>query len=195
VLGFHGCDESVASGIFHGKMNHLDASQNQYDWLGAGIYFWESSPARAMEYARLRRKYPASKARQIKKPAVVGAVIDLGNCLDLLDSQFFEMIREGYADLNHYMQAAGLPMPFNRPLHASHDLLLRDLDCHVINTIHRTRARKNLPAFDSVRAAFIEGKPLYPGASFFDKNHIQICVCNPHCIKGYFRPMSLKSSH
>lgn len=34
---------------------------------------------------------------------------------------------------------------------------------------------------------FTEGKPLYPGAGFHEKSHIQICVRNPNCIKGYFR--------
>jgi hypothetical protein len=41
-----------------------------------------------------------------------------------------------------------------------------------------------------VRAAFIEGEPLYPNAGFNDRNHIQLCVVNPRCIKGYFRPLA-----
>ena len=40
--------------------------------------------------------------------------------------------------------------------------------------------------FDSVRAAFFEGLPIYPGASFYEKTHIQICIINPECIKGFF---------
>jgi hypothetical protein len=44
------------------------------------------------------------------------------------------------------------------------------------------------PAFDSVRAAFIEGDKIYPGAGFNEKTHIQICIINPNCIKGFFKP-------
>ena len=42
--------------------------------------------------------------------------------------------------------------------------------------------------FDSVRAAFLEGEPLYPGSMFRKQNHIQIAVINPNCIKGIFLP-------
>ena len=45
--------------------------------------------------------------------------------------------------------------------------------------------------YDSVRGVFWEGKPLYPNAGFAEKNHIQICVCNPNCIKGYFLPRGI----
>lgn len=34
---------------------------------------------------------------------------------------------------------------------------------------------------------FVEGEPIYPGAGFDAKTHVQICVCDPACIKGVFR--------
>jgi len=37
------------------------------------------------------------------------------------------------------------------------------------------------------RGVFVEGEPLYPGAAIQKFNHIQVCVRNPDCIKGYFR--------
>ena len=43
------------------------------------------------------------------------------------------------------------------------------------------------PPFDSVRGVFFEGENLYPNAGFKAKNHIQVCVRNPNCIKGFFR--------
>lgn len=190
VLGFHGCDEAVAARIFSGQTSHLTRSQNSYDWLGGGIYFWESSSHRALEWARLRKAHPSgAKSRRIINPAVVGAVIDLGNCLNLLDSRFVAIVRDGHAVLRKALEKSGVPMPLNKPLRGSGELLLRDLDCAVINMVHLLRQRKHLPPFDSVRAAFIEGQPIYDGGAFYDKNHIQICVCNPACIKGYFRPL------
>ena len=119
----------------------------------------------------------------------MGAVIDLGNCLDHLDSQFFDLVREGYAELERYSLAAGTPLPRNRALRKGGECILRDLDCHVINTIHQTWEQQGHEPFDSVRAAFVEGRALYPTANFFDRNHIQLCVRNTKMIKGYFRPL------
>jgi hypothetical protein len=79
-------------------------------------------------------------------------------------------------------------MPTNRTIGNSKDLLLRDLNRAVIENLHQQRALNNLTPFDSVRGVFTEGKPLYDGAGFHEKNHIQICIRNPNCIKGYFVP-------
>jgi hypothetical protein len=57
----------------------LKVSENDYDWLGTGIYFWEFGPDRAMAWAEeLHGRYP----KRVTKPAVLGAVIQLGTCLD-----------------------------------------------------------------------------------------------------------------
>ena len=42
---------------------------------------------------------------------------------------------------------------------------------------------------------FWEGHSLYPNAGFAEKNHIQICVCNPNCIKGYFLPRGIDTAY
>lgn len=47
VLGYHGCDETVAQAVIAGHAR-LRPSENSYDWLGHGMYFWENNPARAM---------------------------------------------------------------------------------------------------------------------------------------------------
>lgn len=43
--------------------------------------------------------------------------------------------------------------------------------------------------YDSVRGVFEEGLEPYPGSAFKEKTHIQVCVRNPNCIKGYFAPI------
>ncbi len=189
VLGFHGCDRSTSHSILTGKSRHLRLSENAFDWLGSGIYFWESSHARASEYAVLSTHRPSPGQGTIRKPAVLGAIIDLGNCLDLLDAQYFSLVTDGYLRLKRIFKKSGSRLPVNRAIPGGSERLLRNLDCSVINLIHATRRMQKLPAFDSVRAAFIEGEPLYEGAGFYDKNHIQICVRNSACIKGYFRPI------
>jgi len=82
VIAYHGCDEEVARKVLQGGTD-LSPSRNDYDWLGAGIYFWEQGPRRAYEFALEESKRAATK---IKNPAVVGAYIYLGTCLDLLDT-------------------------------------------------------------------------------------------------------------
>ena len=41
--------------------------------------------------------------------------------------------------------------------------------------------------FDTVRALFPEGGPLYPTAGFLTKTHVQIAVRNLNQIRGVFR--------
>ncbi len=182
-LGFHGCDEHVAERIFSG-MAHLTRSRNDFDWLGEGIYFWENSPARALQYAIELQDRPRKNGPQIKTPAVVGAVIELGHCLNLLDAEFLALLRESYDDLTTLYETSGVP-----PLVNSGDLLRRPLDCAVINFTHQARVDKKLRPFDTVRAAFAEGGDLYPGSGVSAKHHIQLCVRRRSCIKGYFRPI------
>ena len=38
VLGFHGCHKDVFDSVVKGGQ-HLKRSENEYDWLGNGIYF------------------------------------------------------------------------------------------------------------------------------------------------------------
>jgi hypothetical protein len=98
TLGFHGCDESVARRVLNGQSG-LKKSVNKYDWLGHGIYFWEHSPSRALEFAGHLQKQPNRSKGSIVKPAVIGAVIDLGYCLDLFDYQNLLMLKNAYRAL------------------------------------------------------------------------------------------------
>jgi len=62
---------------------NLQKSKNKYDWPGHGIYFWDNSPSRALEYASFLAKNLGRSKKLITKPAVIGAVVNLGSCLDL----------------------------------------------------------------------------------------------------------------
>jgi hypothetical protein len=57
------------------------------DWLGTGIYFWENSARRALDWAKFAKEHPKFTRTQVRHPFVVGAIIDLGNCLDLLEAE------------------------------------------------------------------------------------------------------------
>jgi hypothetical protein len=186
IIGFHGCDLKVRDKLVTGKTT-LRSSNNSYDWLGNGIYFWENNQERALDFAGELKGKSASKSG-IKIPAVVGAILDIGFCLDLLDAEYIALVKESHKTLEESCKKLGLPMPVNNNVGSSTDLLLRNLDCAVIQNLHLERERNDMRPFDSVRGAFIEGSPLYTNAGFHEKNHIQICVRNPNCIKGYFIP-------
>ena len=194
IIGFHGCDRSVRNRIVSDKAM-LKASGNDYDWLGNGMYFWENNRQRALEFAQELKKIPRQQKSSIKTPAVLGAVIDMGFCLDLLDTEFLKLVHQSFKALRFSYNSMGLELPVNKSIGGSRDLLLRKLDCNVIETLHLIRNRSELRSFDSVRGVFVEGNPLYANAGFNEKSHIQICIRNPNCIKGFFIPRSVDTNY
>lgn len=184
MLGFHGTDSETAQKILSGSTRDLRASRNGWDWLGEGVYFWENDPVRAVSFARERMKWRGIKD---KKVAVVGAVIDLGFCLNLFDQAALIELKAAHSSLASDFARMGLEMPANSGNSA--DLVLRNLDQAVMTHLHALRRR--LPDFEpyqTVRAGFHEGAELYPNTTFKTKNHIQIAVRDKNCIKGYFAP-------
>jgi hypothetical protein len=61
-----------------------------------------------------------------------------------------------------------------------------------INEDKETTGYSELKLFDSARGVFTEGGPAYPGAGILEKSHIQICIRNSNCIKGFFLPRKEK---
>ncbi|HVU94580.1 MAG TPA: hypothetical protein VHE34_05115 [Puia sp.] len=97
---------------------------------------------------------------------------------------------EGHGD-DGWQYATALRADFSSNVYyGGLDTGLREHLRGMIEYVHFRSRRKRTP-FDSVSGVFIEGKPLYPTAGFYDKSHIQICVCNPNCIKGFFIPRAV----
>ena len=111
----------------------------------------------------------------------------------MLDYQNLGHLKDSYDILNSTVRTSGFKLPQNKVGRGSGDLLIRELDCAVIETLHKTRDNGKLKPFDSVKGVFWEGKELYPDAGFREKDHIQVCIRNPNCIKGYFMPRTLNS--
>ncbi len=186
VFGFHGLDESIGRDIVGGRQD-LRASTNLYDWLGHGVYFWEHSHERALQWAVSQSK---RQNTTVQIPFVIGAIINLGHCLDLLDQKWLDFLVVQYELMIVDLDAEGISPPENTPFgKTDFDFKNRELDCAVIRYAVEA-AKKEGVIFDSVRAAFWEGEELYPTAGFKTHNHIQISVINPNCIKGIFLPRS-----
>ena len=54
------------------------------------------SPDRALEYIQFLKDHPSRSKKPIQKPAVIGAVIDLGHCFDLLDYRSLQLLKSSY---------------------------------------------------------------------------------------------------
>jgi hypothetical protein len=126
VLAYHGCDLAVGERLLDGDA--FLPSNNDYDWLGPGIYFWEAIPVRGLEFAQEASRL---KRATIKTPFVIGAVIELGLCLDLLTEAGIELVRTAYESLASVATTAGLKLPENAA-----GGLRRNLDCAVIRRAH-----------------------------------------------------------
>jgi hypothetical protein len=160
--------------------NHFKTSRKSFDWLGRGFYFWENNYERALQWAidkKIRGK--------IKEPAVIGAVLYLGYCCDLLDQKYIKLLAQYAASLKTKCEETGEKYPQNEDLATDlyKNRILRNLDCDIANHGHST-----YKIFDSTRGAFIEGGPAFEGIEIREKTHIQICIRNPNCIKGLFLP-------
>lgn len=194
VIGYHGCERSIAEEILLGK-SRIKPSKNKYDWLGRGIYFWEHSPNRALDFAKEKRT-----RRKVREPFVLGAYINLGRCLDLCDIEATNRLAKFYPGWEKKLKEAKRQLPANKAAGKDdHDLLLRYLDCAVLNAFLEYVDVMQADSLDekateryyqTVRGVFIEGNPAFPGSKILTKTHTQISVRDPSCILGFFNPVS-----
>lgn len=185
ILGYHGCDKSIADKVLEGK-TEVKVSKNSYDWLGTGAYFWENNPARALSWAKFLSTLDLPKASKINKPAVIGAIIDPGNCLDLAEESSIKLVQSAHKGLTKLTKESGSPLPKNEPgFGGDKDYIKRNLDCAVLNFLHHISHE----SFDTLRSPFLEGSPIFKGSKFVEKCHVQWCIRNPKTsIIGYFKP-------
>jgi hypothetical protein len=151
VLGYHGCRKDFAQGVRSGRiaLTQWKPSQNVYDWLGEGIYLWETSTTRAHEWA----------VEQFGNEAdVLGVEVDLSQCLNLLEATYHEALRATYRNLRAVYRALGWTLPKNQKKR-------HDLDCLVINKfvkfMERVAGQEGI-LFQSVRGVFEEAVPCFP---------------------------------
>lgn len=155
VTGYHGTSAAAAARIAE---TGFIASENEYDWLGDGVYFFQDAPTRAWEWARANHS----------EPAVVSALISLDGCMDLLDIEWFSFLNDAYDAYVARAKRLGLALP--RQTAGAHRL-----DCSVINyAVDLLSAMGH--TIRTVRGAFAEGRSAFPNSALMDRSHIQIAV-------------------
>lgn len=170
IVGYHGTRRSTAEAIVSRKQDFA-RSENADDWLGDGVYFWEYAPQRAWQWARDR--YGS------KDVAVLGAMIRLGNCLDLLEPANALKVKGFYEKLRDETAKAGGKLPRN--VRAK-----KHLDCAVFRYTAAIFEEQSQP-LDTIRGVYVptSGKQrLWTQSWLYHEAHIQLCVRNPKCILG-----------
>lgn len=145
IIGYHGCDRDTAEKVLSGE-GGLKPSENDYDWLGPGIYFWVDSKERGLQWAIEQSKRKNSK---IKNPVVVGAYIHPGLCLNLTDYGVNESLQEAYAVLQANCESTKTPLPQNKTL-KNGIFMQRHLDCATIKILHSMRELNGEQSYDTV---------------------------------------------
>lgn len=99
------------------------------------------------------------------------------------DESITTILAGSFLGLAESFEVEGRMLPTNK----GRENKLRALDCLVVNECLSRLATQGRH-YDTVRAAFWEGEPIYPGAGFSREAHIQLVVRNPACLLGVFRP-------
>lgn len=166
IIGYHGCSRETAEIVM--TENPFLHSSNTYDWLGAGVYFWEYAPFRALEWAR-------KQCLSInEEPVVLKATIQLGHSLNLLDLEHFDDLEAVYIRLTQSVNEQELSINTSSGAHF--------LDRFIIDAYCRWFSKELADPFQTVRGCFPEGEPIYPGSKILSKTHTQIAVRDLSCI-------------
>jgi len=171
VVGYHGTTLATAKRIV-ARDTTFTPSQNTYDWLGHGIYFWEYGPQQAYNWAR--HQYSANT-----RVAVVASMIRLGNCFDLLDPTNADTLVRTKRLLERTLTESGETLPRNYNVR-------KHLDCAVFELFYEMQNEAGEP-IDTARAVYVPTstrKRLWSKSWLYRETHIQLCVRDPRCILG-----------
>ena len=161
--GFHGTTRRAAEAILR---DGFKQSRNPFDWLGDGVYFFQESRTRAQMWAEEHAKGG--------EWAVIEADIDLDSCMDLLERPWSELLAEAHDAVVAQHRRAGLRLP-------KQEGLAHGMDRLVINYAVGVLEDRGFHVA-SVRAAFQEGSPAFPGSALFSLSHVQIAVSDASAI-------------
>jgi hypothetical protein len=193
LIVYHGCDVTTRDNLVSGRLKHLDHSNNQYDWLGPGAYFFESDVERALLFAQASQQNPDKRytAKPIATPAVLGAILQVQSWLDMTTQAGIKDFSSAYQVFAAGRSAEGKPIPTNsRASDTDADVIYRALDNAVFTWLHNARASQDppLPPFQAVRAAFHQGEKVAPTSGFHANTHIQISLLDNDCVVAWFLP-------
>lgn len=175
AIGYHGTTSDRGESI---QQDGLRPGRGRRPrWLGTGVYFFQDGLKHAENWARF-----LCTIRPNEKPIVISASIDLSNGLDLADASYWSQIRDlvriATPPDQKQIDVSGLlsiPPPPN--LGINHE------DSYYMS-LFAAKLQSEGHSVKTIRAAFIEGSPIFPSSWLFDQSHIQICVRDPSAISN-----------
>jgi hypothetical protein len=157
IRGYHGTSATRAAVILR---DGFLPSDNDYDCLGHGVYFFEDGLAQAGAWAT--RAHP-------REPAVIRADVRLQDCMDLKDSVgWLPLLGRAHDEVLRVSREQGLPLP--RQTSSVHRL-----DRVVIEVMVAILEREGTRV-RAVRAVFAEGPPAFPGSFLSEGFHVQVAI-------------------
>jgi hypothetical protein len=155
--GYHGTSATHAAVVLR---DGFLPSDNDYDCLGDGVYFFEDGLAQAAAWAT--RAHPSD-------PAVVQADVRLEDCMDLKDTVgWVPLLAQVHDEVLRVSRERGLPLP--RQTSSTHrlDRVVIEVTVAILER-EGTRIR-------ALRAVFAEGAPAFPGSFLSEGFHVQVAV-------------------
>lgn len=162
VRAYHAVYASEIQPLLEGAAG-LAESQSTRNWLGRGIYFWDSDHRRAEKWA-IRNDREMILECHLETELLIDLLID-----DQRSQGFFQLAREQAAAIQ-----AGRPQPNNRAKEYF------GLDGELIN-----RLRPSLESrYAGIRMAFCLDEPILPDGYLFPRQQIQVCLWNCQVIRA-----------
>ena len=161
VRAYHAGYASEISPFLEGSAG-LAESQSQRNWLGRGVYFWESDHRRAEKWAARNDKEMILECT-LETELLIDLLID-----DDRSQLFFKLARD---------KALAIQTPTLQPNNRATESF--GLDGALIN-----RMRPELESrFAGIRIAFCLDEPILPDGHLFPCQQIQICLWNCQVIR------------
>jgi hypothetical protein len=156
IVGHHGTSRQVAETVLS---EGFRASQNSYDWLGDGVYFWQDAPLRAMEWAISTFGHDA---------VVIEATIEVRDFINLLDIEWMSWLTDVHDQYLDELKKSGQPLPVQTDRAHRLDRAVINFGVSILET-SGLRVR-------GVIGAFREGRPVFTNSALYSHSHVQIAV-------------------
>ncbi len=152
-------------------------NDRDWEWLGWGFYLFQDAPYHAAEWA----EFKSSGGKGL--PAIIAATVNLDNCFDLIDIDVWEYAREFFNQFGSGLFGAGLVQD---PIIIDNGEVTSSgyhyMDCRFMNALVTFLREDKKETLWSVRAAFLEGRAIFPESHLYDKAHVQIAALEPNLI-------------
>lgn len=175
VYGYHATDAETVANVLHEK--HIKKSENWYDWLGVGSYFYQEAPLRALKWLTQEKHEGTIEP---SKAGLLCAKIQIREFIDLLEPDWVEVIARTYILLEEDTDKLATLRRW-REKQAEYkvggEAGPHPLDKYVIDMAVGSLIKGGRKV-NGVRAIFYDGKRLFENSHLLDRQHIQIAVHN-----------------